>query len=52
MKTFRIAAGILAALILAIISYINPISPITEEPNSLRELVYLVFGVPILVWNL
>jgi hypothetical protein len=52
MKTFRIASGILAALILALISYINLISPITEEPNSVGELVYLVFGVPILVLNL
>lgn len=51
-KTFRLAVGILAIIILALTGYINFISPATFEPNTLGELVFLVFGIPILIVNL
>lgn len=49
MKTFRIALGILAMLLLSLIGYINFLSPVTLQPNTLGELVYLVFGIPVLI---
>ena len=52
MKIFRIVVGILAILPIALIIYITLVDPITDDPNSLRELVYTVFGIPILILNL
>ena len=52
MKTFRIAAGIFAVILLALIGYIMLFGPATFEPNTVGELVFLVFGLPVLVVNL
>ena len=52
MKTFRIAAGMLAVIPLVLIGYISLFSPVTFEPNTVGELVFLVFGIPVLVVNL
>ena len=51
MKTFRIVLGILAVIPLALLMDAIFIYPITDDPNSLRELIFLVFGVPIIILN-
>lgn len=51
MKTFRIALGILAIIPLALLMDHILIAPISYDPNSLREMAFMVFGVPILTLN-
>lgn len=52
MRTFRIAAGNLAVIPIALRGYVILFSPVAFGPNSLGELAFLLFGVPILVLNL
>jgi len=51
MKTFRIIAGILAIIPLGLLVFHLIYERSTYDPNSIVEMAYLVFGVPILIIN-
>ena len=51
MKTFRIVFGILAIIPLALLMEHILIAPISYDPNSLREMTFMIFGAPILTLN-
>lgn len=52
MNTFRVAAGILATIPFASVAYITLFLPPSASLNSIAELIYMVFGIPILIVNL
>ena len=52
MKTFRIVVGVLAIVPVAMIVDAIFLHPANYGPGSLGELVYPVFGVPILILNM
>jgi hypothetical protein len=52
METFRIAAGIFAVIPLVLVAYLTLFLPSTRELDSWGELVYMLFGVPMLIVSL
>jgi hypothetical protein len=52
MKIFRIALAILAIIPIALLTDAIILHPANYGENSLGELVFLVFGIPILILNL
>ena len=52
MKTLRIVFGVLAFIPLALLVNHILIAPISYDPNSPSQMAFMVFGVPILVFNL
>ena len=51
MKSFRIVIGTLAIIPLALLMD-NLLHPANYGPGTLGELLYLIFGVPILIFNM
>ena len=52
MKTLRIMLGILMIIPLGLLVNNLIYAQVLYDPNSLSELAYLVFGIPILIFNL
>lgn len=52
MKTFRTAAAIFAVIPLLLVAYISMFLPSTRDLDSWGELIYMLFGVPMLIVNL
>lgn len=51
LKTFRIVVGGLGILSIVLMVYIVFFNPISGERNSIREYVFLCFGLPVLMLN-
>jgi hypothetical protein len=52
MKTFRIVLGILAVIPLALLADKFFLHPIEYDEDSLKMLIFVVLGIPILIFNL
>ena len=51
MKTLRIVLGILMVIPIGLLAYHLIYERYSYDPNSMSELAYIVFGVPILIFN-
>jgi len=51
MKTFRLVVGILAVIPLSMLVDSLFLHPANYGPGSLGELLYPIFGIPILIFN-